>query len=127
MTNERLKGDFVAGVIDAPENAEMALRDLAVEGFTEDQILVLTGAKGSEVLDKVDGAGRLGRLRRFREDYVGSAHELRERYKEEAERGHYLVIVRMPHPEKKDVVHRVLESHGAHGLVTRVRGSYISG
>jgi alkanesulfonate monooxygenase SsuD/methylene tetrahydromethanopterin reductase-like flavin-dependent oxidoreductase (luciferase family) len=127
MTDERLKGDFIAGVIDEPENAEMALLGLAVEGFTEDQILVLTGAKGSEVLDRVDGAGRFGRLRRFREDYVGSAHELRERYKDEAERGHYLVIVRISHSEKKDAVHRVLESHGAHGLVTRTRGSYISG
>lgn len=123
----RIKGDFVAGVLDDPAQVQAAVKDLATEGVAEDAVKVFCGPDGSQRMEHLGGKGWLGRLRRDLEDYVGNAYDLRARHQEEAERGKYVVIVNFLDSNQADRVHGVLRTHGGHDLVTRTGGFYHSG
>src|SRR5688572_23328786 len=109
-----LGGDFVAGVIDSEAVVAWALVELAAAGFAKETIRVFTGERGSQDLRHIGGEGLGGILLRAAADYAGNAKELADRHKEEAARGHHVMIVPVAGAEPATQVREVIHAHSGH-------------
>jgi hypothetical protein len=117
-------GDFVAGVIDDNTDVQFALNDLDSIGFSKEAILVFSGERGAEEIGHIGGTGLVGQLRRAAADYVGNAREVTERHKEEAARGHHVMMVPIDGLEPATRVRHMLQAHGGHDIHERIGGSF---
>jgi hypothetical protein len=123
---EWLSGDYVAGVLDTQEEVESALGDLDTAGYSRQTIRVFSGPEGSEGIGRIGGTGLGGILLRAAEDYAGNAKELIDRCKEEAARGHHVVIVPVDGSEPAARVRHIFQTHAGHDVHERIDGSYQS-
>jgi hypothetical protein len=117
-------GDFLAGVIDDHNQVEAALDELDSEGIPKDTVRIFHGQSGSEELGNIGGTGLWGLIRRGLEDYIGNVKFATDRHKEEAERGHYVMLVELPDSTMEHRAYQILKLHGGHHIVARAQDTY---
>jgi hypothetical protein len=123
---EWLSGDYVAGVFDTEGEVESALGEFEGAGYPKQTIRVFSGPEGSESIGRIGGTGLGGILLRAAEDYAGNAKELTDSLKEEAARGHHVVIVPVEGAEAAAQIRHLFQDHSGHDVHERVDGSYQS-
>jgi hypothetical protein len=107
--------DKVVGIIDDPDDAEAALSDLEVAGFTAEEIEVLTGEEGAH---RIDPTGRkhgvlprivrcIQKLGNYESDHV-------TRHEQELLAGHFGIGVTAKKEEDREKVRDILKSHNGH-------------
>jgi hypothetical protein len=109
--------DDVVAVIDDKESAELAVRALSDAGLPDDDVDLLDGPTVVEADQSLRQRG--GRLRKF-EAWLSAAFsddgDYARTYLQEAQRGHYLVVVHAAEPEVVQRVSQVLHAHRAHTI-----------
>jgi hypothetical protein len=124
MPNDRSEdSDFISyptnkvvGIIDDPDDAKAALRDLRAAGFTADEIEVLTGEEGAHRIDVTgEGHGLLARIVRSVQKLVGNYESVHvRRHEQELLAGHYGIGVTAKEQEAREKVCEILKSHKGH-------------
>jgi hypothetical protein len=107
--------DKVVGIIDDPDDAEAALSDLEVAGFTVEEIEVLTGEEGAH---RIDSTGRkhgvlprivrsIQKLGNYESDHV-------IRHEQELLAGHFGIGVTAKKEQDRERVKQILKAHNGH-------------
>jgi hypothetical protein len=103
------------GIIDHPDEAAAAVRDLVEAGFDEKEVHVLAGEEGAE---RVDASGQehglSGVMTRVTQSIFGEEHDHAERHERELRVGHLLIAVPADRRERWERAHAVLKEHGGH-------------
>lgn len=107
--------NHMIGVLDDPDHAEAALRDLRVQEHLRDQDLeLLVGDAGEERLDFTgERHGLLARLRRNVQKLTDE-YEHARRYELELARGHVLIVAAVRYEVQAQRMCHLLRAHGAH-------------
>jgi len=107
--------DKVVVIVDDPDDAEAAVSDLEVAGFTAEEIEVLTGEEGAH---RIDPTGRkhglvprivrsIQKLGNYESDHV-------RRHEQELLAGHFGIGVTAKKEEDREKVRHILKSHNGH-------------
>jgi hypothetical protein len=105
----------VVGIIDDPDDAKAALRDLKAAGFTTDDIEVLTGKEGAHRIDPTGEVhGTSARIIRWLQKFGDMEPEHVRRHEQELLAGHYGIGVTAKEPEARERVRKILKSHNGH-------------
>ena len=108
--------DRVVAILDDPAQVSEAIKDLAREGFDQEEIVVLSGPEGAAQVEAPDQQrGLRGRLSRYAEFVLGDEPEERDRYAQELAAGRFLLAVPADEGRKAQVA-QVLGRHGAHDM-----------
>ena len=108
--------DRVVAILDDPAQVSEAIKDLAREGFDQEEIVVLSGPEGAARVEAPDQQrGLRGRLSRYAEFVLGDEPEERDRYAQELAAGRFLLAVPADEGRKAQVA-QVLGRHGAHDM-----------
>ena len=106
----------VVGIIDDPNDAHAALRDLRAAGFTADEIEVLTGEEGAYRIDVTgEDHGPLARFVRSIQKLLGDYEPKHvRRHEQELLAGHFGIGVTAKEPKARERVRKILKSHNGH-------------
>lgn len=98
---------------------QSAMKQFAAAGFDSQDIVVLHGDRGVEILD-IDGQrhGMLARLsravQRIMSEYEVQQYEI---MKEHLEQGHIVIGVSAPQENEREKVHRIMHDNHAHHIM----------
>lgn len=106
----------VVGIVDDPDDAAAALRDLRAAGFTAEEIEVLTGEEGAHRIDTTgEGHGPLARGVRALQKLLGDYEPVHvRRHEQELLAGHYGIGVTARDQEARERVREILKAHNGH-------------
>jgi hypothetical protein len=107
----------VIGIIDDAGDAEAALRDLRLAGFTAGEVELLTDEKGAQRIDAI-GEGRevlvhIIHSTQKPQDYYDAPKIVRQ-IEQELKAGHYGIGVAAKETEARERVRVILKSHNGH-------------
>jgi hypothetical protein len=107
--------DKVVGIIDDPDDAEAALSDLEVAGFTAEEIEVLTGEEGAHRIDPTGRKhGLLPRIVRSIQKLGNYESDHVMRHEQELLAGHFGIGVTAKKEEDRERVRQILKAHNGH-------------
>jgi hypothetical protein len=107
--------DTVVGIVDDPDAATSAVRDLITTGVPEDRIQVLCGDGGARRLDPSgEKHGVLGRLQRLIQNFGDEDLPHIRRQAAELRDGKFLIAAPAEEDEERDRVASILKAHGGH-------------
>ena len=106
--------DCVMGVIDSPEQAAQAGEALRAAGISHEDITTFRGHRGAMTIDSTGRYhGVLARLVRVLEA-ASMDEDHASRYEREADAGHIVLAVHLPHERHRGDVERIFRDHGGH-------------
>jgi nucleotide-binding universal stress UspA family protein len=107
---------YLHGVVDSPDEAESALRDMLAAGLSKEQVHTWYGPAGYAAIDPSGRHhGRMARLWRTLERATPE-RDLLERYASEVDAGHVCIGVQIGSPEGVRVLTEILKQHGGHSI-----------
>ncbi len=106
----------VVGVVRDIDSVHQLIDELSTSGLTEDQISVLSGERGVELIDaKGRQHGLLGRVFRAL-DTLGSEHDETQLHIRALRSGQLVVVASLPDGAQKDRVAALFKKHRAHDV-----------
>ena len=109
--------DQIFGVVDRVEQAQAVVTELNQNGFTKNEVGVLSGPPDAFKLDSATGEnGFLAKLANLGIDFGDRDDDYLTQYRKGLESGHTIVIVKAKDEVSRKKAHQILKSHGAHSL-----------
>jgi hypothetical protein len=109
--------NHVIGVLDTPEAAEAAVRELTSGGFLESEVTLTCGVERADLLRASSGrSGITGRILRVVDRFGAGGEEMdaRHQYEQALREGRLNVLVLAPTEERKRLAAEILRQHGGH-------------
>ncbi|HEU0025513.1 MAG TPA: hypothetical protein VFQ25_00215 [Ktedonobacterales bacterium] len=115
--NVNLTSNWLVGVIDDPQQAEQAERELLQVGFSRDHVLLLRGDEATQRLrTKDEQRGPLGWLLKVVSDVTSDVGEYEAKYADEARAGHAIINVQVSEQDRMERARQIIDAHGGHYL-----------
>lgn len=107
--------NWMVGVIDDPQQAEQAQRDLVQAGFPQDGVLLLHGQEALQRMRaKDEQRGPLGWVHKAVASIATDASAFQDNYADEANAGHTIVNVHVSEQDQMERARQILVAHNAH-------------
>lgn len=106
----------VTALIQNPDDLQAALTELEAAGFSDDDIAVLCGDKGLEIIDSAGKYhGWRGRVRRTLQ-ILGDTQRDLQHYEQALKAGHFAIAVPVKDAQAKKQVVDLLKKHKGYGM-----------
>jgi hypothetical protein len=107
--------NWLVGVIDDPQQAEAAERELLAAGFARDDVLLLQGPEALQRLQARDERrGPLGWVMKAVADIVTDAGMFEDAYADEARAGHAILNLQVSEQNQIERARDIVAAHGGH-------------
>ena len=103
----------VTGLFDSHDAVTAALRDLEDAGFARNDIDILAGTEGEQVLDPSGNASTMGRWYRKLEDWISDTSKFQELASATLTAGGYVIAAKPVDDTSRERAMEILTRHGA--------------